>query len=225
MSQDSDSKSSFQRKGGKSPHSLTTTSHLSLVVSNSVPIQEGLAPSQRTPSKTGFSANVRSIGVHVYEMSIQDSFHELGCDLTLDIEEKMGKMVAVCHFPDILNESNRFLEEDEDLYGTIMLQFQMKVLEQLFIFCINHNAFQLTIYMDDAQTEGFRIYDDFLSHYDETLTEQSEKTEMVIPTDQETYDNWRAFIAETNLKFERDLWREQRINPAIRHYLKSRPLA
>jgi len=32
-------------------------------------------------------------------------------------------------------------------------------------------------------------------------------------------------MTEMNLKLEQDLWREQRTNPAIRHYLKSRPLA
>jgi len=223
MSQDSDSKfKPPQRKDGKPCHSLTTTPKLTLVVSNSAPVQE--PPSQPTLSTAGFSAVVRGIGADVYEMCIQDPFHDLGCDLILDIETSMGETVVVCHFPAILNETNRFLDEDEDLYGAIMLRFQMKVLEQLFMFCINHNASQLMIYMDDDQAEGFGVYDDFLSHYDEALTENGEKTEMLIPTDRETFDKWLGFMAEMNLKLEQDLWREQRTNPAIRHYLKSRPL-
>lgn len=226
MSQDSDSKSKPpQRKVGKSPHSLAATPTLKLVVSNPAPIQATSVPSQPTPSNAGFAAKVRSIGTHVYEMSIRDPFHDLGCDLILDIEESRGKTVAVCHFPVILNEPNKFLHEDENLYGSIVLRFQMKVLEQLFMFCSNHNASQLTIYMDDAQAEGFGIYEDFLSRYDETITENGEKTEMVIWTNQETFDKWLAFMAETSLKVEQDLWREQRTNSVIRNYLKFRPLA
>ena len=224
MSQDSDSKfKPPQGKDSKPFHSLTTAPKLTLVVSNSAPVQE--TPSQPTPSNVGFSAVVRSIGADIYEMCIQDPFHELACDLILEMENSMGETVVVCHFPAILNETNRFLEEDEDLYGAIMLRFQMKVLEQLFLFCTNHNASQLTIYMDDAEAEGFGVYDDFLSHYDEALTENGEKTEMVIPTDRESFDKWLAFMGEMNLKLEQNLWREQRTNPAIRHYLKSRPLA
>jgi hypothetical protein len=226
MSQDSDSKSKPpQRKGGKSSHSLAATPTLKLVVSNPDPVQAASVPSQPTPSKAGFAAKVCSIGTHVYEMIIRDPFHELGCDLILDIEESRGKTVAVCHFPVILNESNGFLDEDEDLYGTIMLRFQMKVLEQLFLFCGKHNASQLTIYMDDAQAEGFGVYDDFLSYYDETITENGEKTEMVIRTDRETFDKWLGFMAEMTIKVEQDLWREQRTNSVIRNYLKFRPLA
>jgi hypothetical protein len=195
------------------------------VISNPAPIQEAPAVSQRVSSTTGFAANVKKRSTDLYEMNIQDPFHELGCGLILDIETSMSETVVVCHFPAILNEPNRFLDEDEDLYGAIMLRFQMKVLEQLFLFCASHNASQLTIYMDDAEAEGFRIYDDFLNHYDETITENGEKAEMVIPTDRKTFDKWLAFMAEMNLKVEQDLWREQRTNPAIRHYLKSRPLA
>lgn len=243
MSQDSDSKiTTLQGKNNKALPPETTTnkdkppllgiiaskkkpSRLKLAVSNPAPISDNTpAPSDPASSNTGFNTEVRNIGPQIYEMSIQDPFHDLGSGLILEIEKSMGETVVVCHFPVILNESNKFLDEDEELYGTIILGFQMKVLEQLFMFCVNHDASQLTIYMDDAQAEGFEIYDDFLSHYDETLTENGEKTEMVISTDQNTFDKWLAFMAETNLNLEQDLWREQRSNLAIRNYLKSRPL-
>lgn len=223
MSQDSDSKSKPpQRKSGKLPHSLAATPTLKLVVSNPGPVQAASDASQRIPSKAGFSAKVRSRGHNLYEMNIRDPFHDLGCDLILETEKSDGDTTAVCHFSVFLDESNKFLDEDETLYSVIVVQFQMKVLEQLFLFCANHKASQLIIYMDDAQAEGFGIYQDFLVYCAETLTENGEKTEMVIPTDQETFDKWRSFIAATNLKFEQDLWREQRFNPVIRRYLKSR---
>jgi hypothetical protein len=224
MSQDFDSQPSpHQSKNDKPSLSEITTPQLKLVVSNPPPVQELPPPSQSIPSNAGFSSEIRNMGPHIYELNIQDPFHDLGCSLILDLEKSGGKTKAVCHFPDILNESNRFLEEDEDLYGIIMVQFQMKVLEQLFMFCANHNAFQLTIYMDGAQAEGFGIYRDFLNHCHKGLTESSEKTEITLPTDGETFNKWLAFMAEMNFQLEQGLWCEQRSNPAIRHYLKSRP--
>ena len=223
MSQDSDSKSKPpQRKGGKTPHSLAATPTLKLVVSNPAPVQAASDASQAIPSSARFSVKVRSRGHNLYEIKIQDPFHDLGCDLILEIEKEEGETAVVCHFPTILNESNKFLDEDETLYGIIAVQFQMNALEQLFLFCANHNASQLTIYMDDDQAEGFGIYQDFLIHCDETLTENGEKTEMIIPTDQETFNKWRSFMAKTSHGFEQDLWREQGLNPTIRRYLKSR---
>jgi hypothetical protein len=225
MSKDTDFKLQLsQNKDGKSILSKERATTLKLVVSNPPPAQKISAPSLHIPSNAGFAVEVQKRGADLYEMNIRDPFHELGCDLILDIEESNGESTVVCHFPLILNEANRFLDEDETLYGTIMLRFQMRVLEQLFMFSINHNASQLTIYMDDAEAEGFGIYDDFLSHYDETLMENGEQTEMVIATDQETFDRWLGFMAEMNLRFEQDLWRGQRTNPAIRDYLKSRSL-
>jgi len=197
-------------------------SHLKLVVSNHTPVQAASDAFQPTASNAGFSVKVCSRGHQLYEMSIQDPFHDLECDLILDIEKGADETKVVCHFPAILSESNKFLEEDETLYGTIMIQFQMNVLEQLFMFCTNRNASQLTIYMDDAQAEGFGIYQDFLVHCDDTLTENREQTEMVISTDRKVFGKWCSFMKKTKREFEQDLWREQRFNPAIRRYLKSR---
>jgi hypothetical protein len=222
MSQHSNSKTKpLQRKDSRHSRSRKKFSHLKLVVSNPAPVQEA-SPSQSMPSNPGFTAEARKRGVGLYEMNIQDPFHSLECELILDLEKNGNEMTVVCHFPSILNESHRLLDEDETLYGIIMVQFQMKVLEQLFMFCTNHNASRLSIYMDDDQAEGFGVYQDFLTHCDETLTENGEQTEMVISTDQKAFDKWRSFMTKTNLEFEQGLWREQRFNPAIRHYLKSR---
>lgn len=221
MSDPVDSKSKIVRSDN--PNTLEEkSSHLRLVVSNPNPLQQAPASSQPASSNTGFTVKVKKRGSDLYEMKIQDPLHEMECDLILEIEKSRRKTTIVCHFPVILNDSNKFLDEDEALYGIIAIQFQMNVLEQLFIFCIDHAASQLIIYMDDDQAEGFGIYQDFLIHCDETRTKNGEKTEMIIPTDQETFDKWRSFMAETSHEFEQDLWREQRFNPAIRRYLKSR---
>jgi len=196
--------------------------HLKLVVSNPTLIQDAPVSSHPPSSKPTFTTKVQKRGISLYEMNIQDPFHKLECDLILEVERDDGETTVVCHFPSILNESHKLLDEDETLYGIIMLQFQMNVLEQLFLFCTTHEASQSTIYMDDDQAEGFGILQDFLIYCDETLTENGEKTEMLIPTDQESFTKWQNFMEKTNLTIEKDLWREQRSNRAIRHYLKSR---
>jgi hypothetical protein len=198
------------------------TPHLKLIVSNPAAVQEIPDLTQSKASNMGFSAEVQTIGLDLYEMNIQDPFHELACELFLEIEKNEGEKAVVCHFPNILDEPNKFLDEDETLYGTIMIQFQMKVLEQLFVFCANHQASQLSIYMDDDQAEGFGIVQDFLTHCDEAITQFGEKTEMRIFMNESTLDQWHTFMEKTNHELEQVLWRKQRSNPAIRSYLQSR---
>jgi hypothetical protein len=195
---------------------------LKLVVSNPDPVQRVSTLSQSQPSTTSFTVKAHKRGSRLYEMTIQDPFHDLACELFLEIEKNEGEKAVVCHFPNILDESNRFLDEDETLYGTIMIHFQMKVLEQLFLFSVDNNASQLSIYMDDDQAEGFGILQDFLTYCDETITECGEKTEMVISTDQNMLGEWCTFMEKTNLGLEQGLWRQQRSNPVIRSYLQSR---
>lgn len=207
----------------KPSRSQNTAPKLTLVVSNPAPVPKAHAPSSFTSLNPEFTAKVQKRGDQLYEMNIQAPFHDLRCDLILEIEREGSETTVVCHFPNILSESNKFLDEDESLYGIIAVQFQMKVLEQLFLFCTSHDASQLTIYMDDDQAEGFGILQNFLIHCEETLTENGEKTEMVISTDLEDFHKWRNFMEKTNLTLEQDLWREQRSNPAIRRYLKERP--
>ena len=222
MSQDSGSKPTLlQSNDRKSSPTKKTTPRLKLVVSNPVPVQDTPASLQPASSNTGFTAEIRKKGYDLYEMNLQDPFHDFGCDLILEIEARDGDTTVVCHFPTFLDDSHKMLDEDETLYGIIMVQFQLRVLEELFMFCAVHDACQLIIYMDDSQAEGFGIYQNFLVHCDEALTERGEQTEMVIPT-RKAFAKWRNFIKKTNIELEQDLWREQRTNPVIRRYLMSR---
>ncbi len=199
---------------------------LQLVVSNSSSQSLQVIPSVRNSNTTSaFTAKVRLMGPWLYEMKIQDPTYHLRCDLTLEVEEahseyEPGKVI--CHFPVISDTKLRsFVEEDETLQGMLMIQFQMKILEQLLLFCGEYSVSELIIYTDDAQAEELGIYQDFLTHQDQTLTSKGEKTEMVIPTDSDTFDEWIDFMDEVNLKIGQELWREQRFNPTIRAYLKS----
>jgi hypothetical protein len=220
MSQDSGSKSKQpQRKGGKSPHSLAATPALKLVVSN-------LAPSKPPRSTEGFSAKTVHKGNEVYQMVAQNPSHYLKCDLTLEVmgnscEEHGGGVI--CHFGNIVDEAfNKFVEWDETLYGNLMIQFHMNIMEKLLLFCGEHDASGLIIYVDDAQAEELGIYENILTYQEQTLSELGEKTAMVIPAHSGAFDKWVDFMEETTRRLHQTLWLEQRFNPAIRAYLKSR---
>jgi hypothetical protein len=223
MSQDFESNPAlYHSKNPKLLYKKDSATSLKLVVSNPPPTPKASVLSQPPLSNSEFSSTTRNVGPYVYELNIQDPFHDLKCSLMLDNEKKGNETRAVCHFPNILNEENKFLEEDEDLYGIIMIQFQMKVLEQLFVFCANHEASHLTIYMDDAKASGFGIYHDFLNYCHQSSTVNNKYTEIVISIDQQTFNKWLSFMADMNLQLGQSLWREQQSNLAIRHYLKSR---
>jgi hypothetical protein len=198
---------------------------LKLVVSNPTPIGDTQASSQSKTVKTEFTVEVKNRGPYLYEMSIQDPVHCLECTLTIEIEEthdglKPGQVI--CHFATIEDESLRdFVNEDETLYGMVMVQFQMKVLELLLLFCSKHYVSQLILYTDDRQAEQLGIYEDFLLHQNQTLTLQGEKTEIFIPVNPKIFADWLNFMAQTTVKFMQELWREQSSNPIIREYLKN----
>lgn len=220
MSQNPDSQPKpLQNRNDKLACSEETASHLTLVVSNPDPVQENTP--EPASSNTGFMVEVRNIDPRTYEMEVQDSFHDLEGSLLLDIKKQRKKTAVVCHFPDIFDDSNKFLAEDETLYGTIMVQFQLKVLEQLLLFCGDHDASQLIISMDDASAEGFEVYHHFLAQQNHNLTTDGEQTKMVISVNAEALNGLRNFMKENTLQFEQGLWREQGSNLAIRNYLKS----
>lgn len=210
-----------------------TNATLELVVSNSNPIQE--SPSSQTTrsnirGKPSFMAEVHRRGPNLYSLLACDPSHHLECELILETEEKKDpdslELVAViCHFPNISDEKLQdHIWLDDTLYGIIMIQFQIKILEQLLLFCATHYASKLIIFADDVQADALGVYQDFLTYKDQTLTYKGEKTEMVIPADRATFDAWIDFMEKITIDFRQTLWREQRSNPIIRQYLKNHPL-
>lgn len=183
---------------------------------------------QEESNSEGFTSEVYLKGPSFYLMAIKDPSHCLACDIFLEVEEgglEYENNKIICHFSKISDERlNAFINEDETLLGIILIQFHMKIMEQLLIFCANHYASTLIIYTDDSQAEEWGIYHDFLAQKDQIISENGEQTEMVITSDQETFDEWIDFMEEVNLKFRQTLWSGQRINPSIRKYLRFHPL-
>lgn len=215
-----------QQKNSKSVFSKNSASHLKLVASNCTHIQEKNVISAN-PQNTNpdFMYEEHCISLNIYEINIQEPLHDLKCNLILDIGETYNEIITSCHFPVMLNKTNQILEQDEELYGIIEIQFQMKVLEQLFLFCARHNSSLLIIYMDDAQAEGFEIYHDFIAHCNDVRTNYSDKEKMLIHTDRATFTKLINFMSDMNLHLEQEMWRGQRDNPFVKHHLKSLILA
>lgn len=204
--------------------SLNVNQKLKLVISNSSPASSQKLTISNSSEPSCFTEEVRPRGPNLYEMHLKDPTYGLKCDLILEVEESLDKVDSssvVCYFPNIDQSAlNGFVEEDETLFGLLMIQFQMRILEQLFLFCANHYASNLVIFVDDAQADELGIYQDFLAYKDETITSEGEKTELIIPADRETFDQWIDFMEEVDQKSKQTLWREQRNSPLVRHYLE-----
>ncbi len=202
--------------------------HLKLVVSN--PPVENKNPSQIINSNTGFTAEIQEKDHPYYTLVARDPFHRLGCEIVLEIhdgeeEEELEPRSLVCHFPNILGEElNEFVEGDETLYGMIMVQFQLKLLEQLLLFASNQHALYLLVQVDSG-TEGhaLEVYRSLVTHEDKIPTKTGKKIQMLIPATVESFDKLIDLIDHINRDFRQMLWEDQRNNPVIRDYLTSNP--
>lgn len=202
------------------------------------PVIQDIFPNQNVNSNQGpsFTSEVYRRGPYLYGMVIRDAKHFLACDLTLEIHDKepesefykdepnggvLASREIICHFPHIGDKRfQELIENDETLHGILMVVFQMRILEQLLLFCATHQAATLVIFADDAQAEELEIYRDFLVSREEVLTPAGEKTEMILPADRKTFDAWIDFMGDITTQFRQTLWQAQKTNPAIKKYLK-----
>jgi hypothetical protein len=206
----------------------TTGSSLKLVVSNPPPHQT--TQSYKEISKAGFSSEVQKRGSYLYSLLVRDSSHYLECELFLEAQKRkdandLEPLAVICHFPNISDEKlNDYVWEDEILLGMILIQFQMKTMEQLLVFCSNQHASNLIIYTDDTEAESLEIYREFLLTEGRSLSQVTDNFEIIIPINEQIVQKWDQYMKKVNIQFRQTLWREQRLNPAIHQYLKIHPL-
>lgn len=211
------------------------TSHLKLVVSNPPPVQKE-KPSQKVRRNTGFISEIRMRSPSQYILVASDPFHRLDCELVLELhdnedEHELEARSIVCHFPDIIAEGlSDFVQQDETLYAMILIQFQIKLLELVLLFCSNHDTLNLIIYANDTfEGHALGIYENLVA-YENKLpaiskipTATGTKTQMLIPTTRETFDKCIDLMHHVSENFRKALWEEKGANPCIRGYLKSNP--
>jgi hypothetical protein len=223
---------SYSKHDDKTPLGETKAPRLTLVVSNPPAIEKSSRPFLLSRPTEGFSAELKAVPVKdepftLYEMTIKDPSHYLECTLKIEVQEDLDKDKegkVICRFSPLNdNPLNDLVMKDETLFSLILIQFQMKVMEQLLLFCADRYASRLTISMNDEEAEKFGIYEDFLTHKKQTRTISGKQTEMVMSADQETFDAWVNFMDKTKRDFRQTLWKDQRENPVIQFYLKSDP--
>jgi hypothetical protein len=216
-------------EGGNLMAKQKKPSHLKLVVVNPPPIQKKSFSQTRDPN-TGFAAEIRKTGdARRYILMACDPFHFLDCEIGLEIhddeDEGLEPRTVTCHFPNILDEDlNEFVEEDETLYAMILMLFQLKVLEQILLFCSDHDASSLLINTDStSEGHALEIYRDLTIYEDKIPTLMGTRAQLVIPTALETFDKLLDLMDNVNQDFRKTLWENQSTNPAIREYLKFNP--
>jgi hypothetical protein len=183
-----------------------------------------------------FLWDFQEISSGIYIVRFQDTFHELSCEFSLELKESFVpsedetkenfiQPVLVGNFPSIdIQRLQQKMLWDEYLYGTLLIQFQLKILEQLILLCEDKNATQLFLTFNETNQDYLEIYRRFLISEEEIISNHAEQTEIAIPTDVSVYDELIDFMEEIDHKFRQILWREQRENPLYRRFLKSEAL-
>lgn len=201
--------------------------HLRLVVSN-----PGSAPRKqkfkaRNPNAK-FTAEIQEEGHPRYTITAYDPFHCLECEVNLEIHsneegEELDDGTVICHFSDIATEAlDELIEEDEPLHGMILIQFQLKVLEQILLFCGDHaDALNVLLEAED-RPEGhiLAVYEELATHKDKIPTATGKKIQLIIPATLETFDKLIDLINNINQDFRQMLWEDKGYSPAIWNYLK-----
>ena len=193
---------------------------------------------QKSLPQNSFLVDFQELSLNLYVFRAQDLNHKLACEITLELkegfvyskeeseEDEYLVPIIACNFPSIdLQRFNEKVGWDEYLQGILIIQFQLKILEQLFLFCEVKNAVNLLLTINNAKFDYLEIYRRFFISEKQVITARGRQTEIVMPTDVETYDKMIAFMDEVNKDFRQTLWCEQKNNAAFRKYLKEHSLS
>jgi hypothetical protein len=101
-----------------------------------------------------------------------------------------------------------------------MIRFHLKILEQLLLFCQEREVINLTLTFEEANLDYMEVFRHFFIVEAQISTVRGEQTEVLIPANDETYDELIKFMDRLGHDFRQNLWRDQKINPAFRQYLK-----
>ena len=187
------------------------------------------------PLSETFLVHIQEFSPHLHTFMAKDYTHELLCKMTLEVKEVLVSReqagggylapVVACSLPAInlqkLNEKTGF---DSYLQELLMGQFQLKILEQLLLFCEQQDAVNLMLTLNDtvndADLDYLKFYRRFLVSEEQVTTSRGEETQIIIPTDADTYDNVIDFMDKIDREFRCALWRGQSVNTTFRDYLK-----
>jgi hypothetical protein len=188
---------------------------------------------EASTSRECFLVNFLPFAPNLYTFCAFDSNHGLASEMNVEIKEgytyvegKQGETdkylssMAFCNFPVI--DTRQLTEKvcgDKFLQSSIMLQFHLKILEQLILFCKQKDANKLVLTLDEVIYDDLEIYRHFASAERQVATPRGEQTEIVISSDVDIYDELIDIMDEFDSYFRKGLWRYQKFNPLFRKYL------
>jgi hypothetical protein len=188
-------------------------------------------------SQDSFLFNIHEISQNLYKMRFHDLSHQLYCEITLELKNSLMygdepyeedgtlEVVIAGNFPTIdMQGLNQIVHNNEYLQGMILIKFQLKILEELLLFAKNKDAGYLFLNFNEANYDYVEIYQRFIVSQESNLSASGEQIELVMPTDVGTYDELIEFMDELEQDFQQSLWRDQKSDPIIRQYLKSKAL-
>lgn len=168
-----------------------------------------------------FVAKAQLMRLSSYTMIARDVSHYLSCTFTLEIQTSDDESAfgdVICHFPVIQEEYLAALVwEDELLVNMIMIQFYLKILERLFVFCANHNALRLVIHANAREATKLIIYEKFAVKTEETVTHHGRTKTLVIRADTDTYSQLIEDMAQIGDDFRQMLEDD---DPVVQQYAK-----
>lgn len=184
-------------------------------------------------SQNTFLCEFQKISTNLYVLRAHDPYHGLVCEMTLELRETFGYCetmgfddrhlisVLVSDFPYIdTKQLDQKIFHDSYLQAMLTIQFQLKILEQLFLLSENLGAVNLVLNFGDYNQDYIEIYQHFLISQEDVTSAHGDHTEIVIPTDVDTYDHVIDFMDLIDHQFQETLWNEQKTNAAFRHYLR-----
>ncbi len=196
-------------------------------------LSQGLEP-KLVPSSNSFLVHIQEFSQNLHVFTAKDYAHELLCQMVLEVKEILLPMnereekstnlapVVACNFPSInlekLNEKKIF---GTHIQGMLMCQFQLKVLEQLLLFCDKQGATNLILMIKDKNLAYLKTYSRFTISEKQVITPKGQYMQIVIPKNAGIYNKVLGSMEQLDKQFRYTLWRRQRYNPAIRGYLRS----
>jgi hypothetical protein len=218
---------------------------LKLIINNSDPASKGALSRQsanvhnnyKTCQKETLLFDCREISSNLYIFMARDLDHELACEMTLELTEGFAPAADGIHEEDYIVpiltcnslsiDVSRFNEKvcwDAYLQAMLLLQFQLKILEELLLFCEEKDVVTIMLTLNDTEEDDIEVFQRFSLSSERVITPNGEQAKIVIQAGTKTYDSIIDFIDEINRNFHQALWRNQKTNAAFRNYIKGHSL-
>jgi hypothetical protein len=214
---------------------------LKLIINNTHHAQERLSQRENhfyqiatnPPESPAIATDIREISKNIFVFRAQDIENELGLEMYLELKqayihdnqnhvEAPLEHIISGDFPYIsIDKFDDLILCDEYLHGALMVIFQMSLLEQLLLFCEENKAAYIVLNFCERTFDYLNIFRRFSIFEKQINHPHSERIQITIPADAQTYDDVVDFIDEFKVDFCRVLWREQKRNFSLRQYLKS----